>query len=202
MARLRLPPLDRSPKKSSPMQLVGTTCQVCCEKIAIIVGVHGCAQCDKSWHDSCVTGARICPSCGLDVEVSDQKLLEAETAILTGSARVGRLIYFALLASYTIVAAVFLYLTLSARNYYLPFKELGRYAVFAAVWFAAFRGSSGARKTLGVFAVLGFVASLAGFSKIPVMASVIIAHSAFAIWGVWFSSHVRAHERLQNTKTP
>ena len=184
------------------MQLVGTSCHICHEKIAIIVGVHGCAQCEKGWHDSCVSDARICPSCGLDVEQSAQKRIEADTASLTGSARVGRLIYFGLLASYTIVAAVFLYLTLSARNNYLPFKELGRYAVFAAVWFAAYRGSSGARKTLGVFAALGFAASLAGFSKIPLMASVIIAHSAFAIWAVWFSSHIRAHEQLQNTKNP
>lgn len=184
------------------MQLVGTPCYICHEKISIIVDVHSCAQCEKGWHDSCVSDPRICPSCGLDVEESAQKRIGADTASLTANARVGSLIYFGLLASYTIVAAVFLYLTLSARVNYLPFKELGRYAVFTAVWIAAYRGSSGARKALGVFAVLGFAASLAGFSKIPVMASVILAHSAFAIWAVWLSSHVRAHEQLRNTKTP
>lgn len=179
------------------MQLVGSPCHICHDRIAIIVGAHACAECAKAWHDSCVTAARICPVCASDVESSAQKRSDSDAVAIADRARMGRLIYIGLLASYGVVAAVFLFTTSALQNNIVLFQAIARWLVFTITWFAAYSGSARARNVLGIFSVLGFIVSLFVLSDIPLMGSVILVHSAFAVWATWFSSHIRAHEQLK-----
>lgn len=50
------------------MQLVGKSCGVCNNKIAAQLNVKYCIDCEKVYHDVCLSGDVRCPSCNKSIE--------------------------------------------------------------------------------------------------------------------------------------
>ncbi len=157
------------------MQVAGSTCHLCHERVLISKEGRGCPACGLAWHVACKDSPELCPVCGVDNRVAAKAAdLEREKEIWPLLDR-GRTIYRIMLVL-RIVAAIAAVIALMTEDtaIYDPRKqfdpddvkrlfffaiiiEIASLLFFIVIWVFAYFGKTGARYWLGLTALLGLV---------------------------------------------
>lgn len=90
------------------MQLVGSNCEVCEEKISFAPDAIECPQCDIALHRNCISGGTICPQCSNNVVHLLEAKEQAEQELIIGQVQSGRKLLLYIFVPYLLVFIGFL----------------------------------------------------------------------------------------------
>jgi hypothetical protein len=139
------------------VQLVGSPCSVCGERIVFAPDADGCVVCGTVFHKECVKGGEACPSCGRNV-LSEARKREIESAEFSATAKNwGRRAVTFICVGIVVLQSIALVFAW-ARGQVSP-RDGIQLIIVVALAGAVFFGQGWARVYLGIACVVGALAS-------------------------------------------
>ena len=174
------------------MQIVGMSCSKCTKVITFAAEGRGCIKCNRAYHTACIQEARLCPSCGDDLDQQAAVAQRQERAVAAASLSAGRVqfaigaILLGVLMLCNLVASLILSEFPSVLRFSVGIGALVTIGLLVAVYF----GHLWARVVVGLQLALGILVQVACLHRIGKQSGFWAAIFASSVLGIFVACFI------------